>query len=76
MCITARTSALEWRIYFTKFHPTGDGPKRQPGIFSASAPLAGYPKWYNIEIDPHEDLVVFADKSIPGCTGWDSTERG
>ena len=39
----------QWRIYFTDVHPTGDGPQRQPGIFSASAPMAGYPKVYNID---------------------------
>jgi hypothetical protein len=38
--------------------PTGIGPQRQPGIFSASAPMAGYPKLFNIEMDPHEDLIV------------------
>ena len=48
----------QWRIYFTDVHPTGIGPQRQPGMFSASAPMAGYPKVYNIEMDPHEDLVV------------------
>jgi hypothetical protein len=32
----------------------------QPGMFSASAPMAGYPKIFNIEMDPHEDLVVGA----------------
>jgi arylsulfatase len=26
---------------------------------SASAPMAGYPKIFNIEMDPHEDLNVF-----------------
>jgi len=35
----------QWRIYFTDVHPTGIGPQRQPGI---SAPMAGYPKIYNI----------------------------
>ena len=30
----------------------------EPGFFSASAHMAGYPKVYNIEMDPHEDLVV------------------
>ena len=40
--------------------PTGIGPQRQPGMFSSSAPMAGYPKIYNIEMDPHEDLVVAA----------------
>ena len=54
----------QWRIYFTDIHPTGIGPQRQPGIFSASAPMAGYPKVYNIEMDPHEDLIV------GGLFGW------
>jgi arylsulfatase len=27
-------------------------------MMSASVPLAGYPKLYNIEMDPHEDLDV------------------
>ena len=50
----------QWRVYFTDVHPTGIGPQRQPGMFSASAPMAGYPKVYNIEMDPHEDLQVGA----------------
>jgi arylsulfatase len=53
--------AARWkqrRVYFTDVHPTGIGPQRQPGISSASAPMAGYPKVYNIEMDPHEDLQV------------------
>jgi arylsulfatase A-like enzyme len=54
----------QWRIYFTDIHPTGTGPQRQPGIYSASVPMAGYPKVYNIEMDPHEDLVV------AGLYGW------
>jgi arylsulfatase len=54
----------QWRIYFTDIHPTGSGPQRQPGIFSASAPMNGYPKVYNIEMDPHEDLIV------AGLFGW------
>jgi arylsulfatase A-like enzyme len=56
----------QWRIYFTDVHPTGTGPQREPGIFSASAPMAGYPKIYNIEMDPHEDLIV------GGLFGWAS----
>lgn len=54
----------QWRAYFTDIHPTGIGPQRIPGIFSASGPMAGYPKVYNIEMDPHEDLVV------GGLFGW------
>ncbi|MGA9946076.1 MAG: hypothetical protein WBE79_09635 [Candidatus Cybelea sp.] len=41
-------------------YPTGIGPQRQPGMFSANAPMAGYPKIFNIEMDPHEDLNVAA----------------
>jgi len=48
----------QWRIYFTDIHPSGGGSQREPGIFSANAPMAGYPKVYNIETDPHEHLVV------------------
>jgi arylsulfatase len=48
----------QWRVYFTEVHPTGPGPQRLPGMMSASVPLAGYPKVYNIEMDPHEDLDV------------------
>jgi arylsulfatase len=40
-------------------HPTASTP-RDPGMFSASAPMAGYPKIYNVEMDPHEDLQVGA----------------
>jgi arylsulfatase A-like enzyme len=54
----------QWRIYFTDLQPTGTGPQRQPGIFSSNAPMAGYPKVYNIQMDPHEDLVV------GGMFGW------
>jgi arylsulfatase A-like enzyme len=50
----------QWRMYFTDVQPTGIGPQRQPGLFSSSAPMAGYPKIYNIEMDPHEDLQVGA----------------
>ena len=49
----------QWRVYFTDIYPTGIGPQRQPGPGSASAPMAGYPKIFNIEMDPHEDLNVF-----------------
>ena len=48
----------QWRVYFTDVHPTGEGAQREPGMFSASAPMAGYPKLYNIEMNPHEDLNV------------------
>jgi arylsulfatase A-like enzyme len=56
----------QWRVYFTDVQPSGHGPQREPGIFSANAPMAGYPKLYNIEMDPHEDLI------IGGMFGWTS----
>lgn len=54
----------QWRVYFTDVHPTGTGPQRQPGLLSADSPMAGYPKLFNIEMDPHEDL------NIAGLFGW------
>lgn len=54
----------QWRIYFTDIHPTGIGPQREPGIFSANSPMAGYPRVFNIEMDPHEDL------NVGGLFGW------
>jgi arylsulfatase len=53
--------AVRWkqfRIYFTDMHSTGEGPQRIAGLASADAPMAGYPRIYNIEADPHEDLNV------------------
>ena len=50
----------QWRVYFTDIHPTGIGPERLPGMGSASGTMAGYPKVYNIQMDPHEDHNVAA----------------
>src|SRR5208282_2175155 len=54
----------QWRIYFTDMHPTGIGPQRLPGLESSNGSMAGYPKVYNIEMDPHEDL------NVAGLFGW------
>ena len=54
----------QWRIYFTDVNPTGLGPQRLGGLFANSSPMAGYPKIYNIEMDPHEDL------DVGGLFGW------
>jgi arylsulfatase len=48
----------QWRAYMTDVHPTGIGPQPQVGMVSASAPMAGYPKIFNIEMDLHEDLAL------------------
>jgi len=53
----------QWRMYFTDVHPTGSGPQRQPGIFSERID-GRLSQGYNIEMDPHEDLVV------AGMFGW------
>ena len=54
----------QWRMYFTDVHPTGTGPQQLPGLFSASAAMAGYPRIYNIEMDPRETL------NVGGLFGW------
>jgi hypothetical protein len=54
----------QWRIYFTDMHPTGIGPQRLTGTQSGNSSLAGYPKLYNVEMDPHEDL------NVGGLFGW------
>ena len=48
----------QWRVYLTDIHPTGIGPQRLGGLGAANGEMAGYPKAYNIEMDPHEDLNV------------------
>ena len=40
--------------------PPGGPGQYAPIMNHASAPMAGYPKVYNIEMDPHEDLIVRA----------------
>ena len=50
----------QFRVYFTDEAPTGQGPRRQPGIGSNSAPMNGYPKVFNIEADPREELDIAA----------------
>jgi arylsulfatase A-like enzyme len=48
----------QFRLYFTDEAPTGHGPQRLPGVGSTSAQLNGYPKIFNIEADPHEELNI------------------
>jgi arylsulfatase len=54
----------QWRVYFTDMEPTGMGPQRLLGTQTSNARMAGYPKLYNIEMDPHEDL------NVAGLFGW------
>ena len=48
----------QWRIYFTDVHPTGIGASAMPGGLFRKQREPGYPKVFNIEMDPHEDLEV------------------
>jgi arylsulfatase len=49
----------QWRVYFTDINTTGIGPQRLVGFSgSGNVSMAEYPKIYNIEMDPHEDLNV------------------
>src|SRR5262245_65116495 len=47
----------QWRLYFTDMRLTGTGQQMLGGLFINTSPLY-YPKVYNIEMDPHEDLNV------------------
>ena len=61
----------QWRVYFKDMALTGSGQQMIGGMWANSAPMY-YPKAYNIEMDPHEDLqlpnylwsVAFAFKPI------------
>ena len=51
----------QWRVYFTDVQPSGAGPQVLPGIGASNSELMGYPKLYNIEMDPYETLNMVAD---------------
>jgi len=68
----------QWRVYLTDMHPTGIGPQRLTGTMSANSPMGGYPKAYNIEMDPHEDLNVaglFPMAMVPALAAVRAYER-
>jgi hypothetical protein len=46
-------------MYFTNMGRTGMGGQRLLGTQASNARMAGYPKLYNIEMDPGEELNVF-----------------
>lgn len=48
----------QWRVYYRDIHPAGDGPQRLGGLGAASGEMNGYPKVFNIEMDPAEQLNV------------------
>ena len=56
-----------WQALYRK-NP-GHNSQRLPGIQSANGEMAGYPKIFNIEMDPHEDL------NVAGLFGWLATPR-
>jgi arylsulfatase len=45
----------QWRFYFKDMHLTGSGPQMLGGIYANNGEIL-FPKIYNIEMDPHEDL--------------------
>ncbi len=47
-----------WRVYYRDIHATGEGAQRLGGLESASGEMNGYPKIFNIEMDPGEQLNV------------------
>jgi arylsulfatase A-like enzyme len=50
----------QWRMYFTHVFPAGTSSQIMPGMGAAQTKLMGYPKVYNIEMDPYETLNYFA----------------
>jgi len=54
----------QWRVYFTDMAHTGSGTQRLGGTSASMAPMAGYPRVYNIEMDNHEHL------DVAGLFGW------
>lgn len=54
----------QWRLYFRDMALTGTGPQMLGGMSANSAPLY-FPKIYNIEMDPHEDLNVGGNNLWP-----------
>jgi len=47
----------QWRFYFKDMARTGTGQQMVGGIYANSAPMY-YPKFYNIEMDPGENLQM------------------
>jgi arylsulfatase len=45
----------QWRFYFKDMHLTGTGQQMLGGLYVSNGPMY-FPKVYNIEMDPHEDL--------------------
>jgi arylsulfatase len=47
----------QWRIYFKEMHITGSNFQANGGLNASSSNLY-YPKVFNIEMDPHEDIEM------------------
>jgi hypothetical protein len=47
----------QWRIYFKEMHITGSQFQANGGLNVSSSNLY-YPKVFNIEMDPHEDIEM------------------
>ena len=54
----------QWRGYFTDMHPTGTGTQVVGATASSNAAMAGYPRVYDVESDPREEL------NVAGLYGW------
>ncbi len=48
----------QWRVYYRDIRPVGEGAERLGGLEAASSDMNGYPKIFNIEMDPGEQLNV------------------
>jgi len=50
-----KRAVKQWRFYFKDMQLTGTGQQMLGGMYANSCDLY-FPKVYNIEMDPHEDL--------------------
>jgi arylsulfatase A-like enzyme len=50
----------QWRIYLKDMHQTGTGSQMLGGMYVSNGAM-WFPKIYNIEMDPHEDLNIGAN---------------
>jgi arylsulfatase len=47
----------QWRVYLKEMHSTGSSFEMNGGLNTSTSNMY-YPKVYNIEMDPHEDLEM------------------
>ena len=65
----------QWRLYFKDMHLTGGGHADERRADTPSSSNLYYPKVYNIEMDPHEDLELSGIPSVDFGVRLQAVER-